>query len=76
MLKTNSIGISLFRLAELLIALTAIYKVSSLLAPFSFKDITLYIWRNSIWYYFTFLTLLYALIGTSLTLIAIAFACY
>ena len=39
---------SLFRLAELLIALTAIYKVSSLLAPFNSKEIILYIWRNNI----------------------------
>ena len=43
MLKTNNIGISLFKLAELLIALTAIYKVSSLLIPFSSKEIILYI---------------------------------
>ena len=46
--KTNNIGISLFRLVELLIALTAIYKVSSLLTPFSFKEIILYIWCNGI----------------------------
>ena len=43
MLKTNNIGISPSRLAELLIALTVICKVSSLLAPFSFKEIILYI---------------------------------
>ena len=48
MLKTNNIGISLSGLAELLIALTAICKVSSLLVPFSFKEIILYMWRNSI----------------------------
>jgi len=41
-------GISLSRLAELLIALIAIYKVSSLLVFFSFKEIILYIRRNSI----------------------------
>ena len=63
------------KLVKLLTALTAIYKVSFLRTPFSFKEIILYIWRNSISYYFTFLILLYALIGTSLTLITIAFAC-
>ena len=46
MLKTNNIGMSLSGLAELLTALTAIYKVSSLLAPFSFKEIILYIQYN------------------------------
>ena len=46
--KTNNIGISPSGLAELLIALTAIYKVSSLLVPFSFKEIILYTRRNSI----------------------------
>ena len=35
-------------LAELLIALIAIYKVSSLLTPFSFKEIILYTQRNNI----------------------------
>ena len=59
MLNTNNIDISLFGLAELLIALTAIYtellialtaiyKVSFLPAPFNFKEIILYIRRNSI----------------------------
>ena len=48
MLKTSNIGTSLFRLAELLIALIAIYKISFLLIPFSFKEIILYIRRNSI----------------------------
>jgi hypothetical protein len=41
-------GISLSRLAELLIALTAIYKVSSLLASSSSKEIILYTRRNSV----------------------------
>ena len=41
--KTNNIGISLFGPVKLLIALTAIYKVSSLLVPFSYKEIILYI---------------------------------
>ena len=41
MLKTSSVGISLSRLGELLIALIAIYKVSSLLVSFSFKEIIL-----------------------------------
>ena len=41
--KTNNIDISLFRLIELLIALIALYKVSSLLIPSSFKEIILYI---------------------------------
>ena len=39
-------GISLFKLAELLTALTAIYKVSSLLASSSSKKIILYARRN------------------------------
>ena len=39
---------SLSKLAELLIALIAIYKVNSLLAPFSFKEIILYIQCNGI----------------------------
>ena len=46
--KTNNIGTSLSGLAESLTALTAIYKVSFLLTPFSFKEIILYIWHNSI----------------------------
>ena len=46
--KTNNIGISLSRLTELLIALTAIYKVSSLLALFSSEEIILYIYCNGI----------------------------
>jgi len=41
-------GISLSGLAELLTALIAIYKVSSLLAFSSFKEIILYTRRNSI----------------------------
>jgi hypothetical protein len=41
-------GISLFRLAELLIALIAIYRVSSLLASSSSKEIILYIRRNGV----------------------------
>ena len=48
MLKTSNMGISLSRLAELLIALIAIYKVSSLLVSSSFKEIILYLRRNSI----------------------------
>ena len=48
MLKTNNIDISLSGPTELLIALTAIYKVSSLLAPFSFKEIISYTQRNGI----------------------------
>ena len=48
MLKTNNIGISLSRLAELLIALIAICKVSSLLAPFSSEEIILYTQYNGI----------------------------
>jgi len=39
---------SLSGLAELLIALTAIYKVSSLLASSSSKEIILYTRRNSV----------------------------
>jgi len=46
-LKTSSIGMSLSRLVESLTALTAIYKVSSLLASSSSKEIILYTWRNS-----------------------------
>jgi hypothetical protein len=46
--KTSNIGISPFKPVELLIALTAICKVSSLLAPFSSKKIILYIQRNGI----------------------------
>ena len=38
----------LSRPAELLIALIAIYKVSSLLASFSSKEITLYTRRNGV----------------------------
>ena len=41
------VGISLSGLAELLIALTAIYKVSSLFISSSSKEIILYIRRNS-----------------------------
>ena len=48
MLKTNNIGISLFRLVKLLIALIVFYKISFLLIPFSFKKIILYTRRNSI----------------------------
>ena len=40
--KTSNIGISPSGLTELLTALTAIYKVSSLLVPFSFKEIISY----------------------------------
>ena len=47
MLKTSNIGISLSRLAESLTALIAIYKVSSLLVPFSFEEIILYTQYNS-----------------------------
>ena len=72
----SNIGISLSRLAELLIALIAIYKISSLLASSSSKEIILYTWRNSVYYRSTFLILLYTLIGTSLTLIAIIFTYY
>ena len=46
--KTSNIGISLSKLAELLIALTAIYKISSLLIPFSSEEIILYIQYNGI----------------------------
>ena len=45
---TNNIGISPSRLIKLLIALTAIYKVSSLLIPFSSEEIILYTQHNSI----------------------------
>ena len=69
-------GTSLSRLAELLIALTAICKVSSLLASSSSKEIILYTQRNGASYRSTFLILLYALTGTSLTLIAITFIYY
>ena len=48
MLKTSNIGISPSGPAELLTALTAIYKVSSLLAPFSSEEIILYTRRNGI----------------------------
>ena len=48
MLKINNIGISLFKLTELLTALTAIYKVNSLLALFSSEEIILYIQYNGI----------------------------
>ena len=48
MLKTNNIGISPSRLAELLTALTAICKVSSLLIPFSSEEIILYTQYNGI----------------------------
>ena len=41
-------GISLSRLAELLTALTAIYKVSSSLASSSSEEIILYARRNGI----------------------------
>jgi hypothetical protein len=41
-LKTSNIGISLFKPVELLIALTAIYKVSSSLTPFNSKEIISY----------------------------------
>ena len=69
-------GISLSRPAESLTALTAIYKISSLLASSSSKEMILYTRYNSAEYYSTFLILLYALIGTSLTLITIAFIYY
>ena len=46
--KTNNIGMSLSRLVELLIALTAIYKVSSLLTSFNFKEIISYTQYNGI----------------------------
>jgi len=46
--KTSNIGMSLSRLVELLIALTAIYKVSSLLVFSSSKEIILYTRRNSV----------------------------
>ena len=48
MLKTNNIGMSPSRLVELLIALIAIYKVSSLLTPFSSEEIILYTQYNGI----------------------------
>ena len=48
MLKTSNIDISLSGPAELLIALTAIYKVSFLLIPFNFKKTILYIQYNNI----------------------------
>ena len=37
-----------FKLAELLIALITIYKISFLLIPFSFKEIILYTRHNGI----------------------------
>ena len=46
--KTNNIGISPSGLVKLLTALTAIYKVSSLLAPFSSEEIILYTQYNGI----------------------------
>ena len=46
--KTNNIGTSPSRLMELLIALTVIYKISFLLASSNFKEIILYMRRNSI----------------------------
>ena len=46
--KTNNIGTNLSGLAELLTALTAIYKVSSSLALFSSKEIILYTQYNGI----------------------------
>ena len=42
--KINNIGISLSKPVKLLIALTAIYKVSSLLIPFSSKKKKIYIY--------------------------------
>ena len=45
---TNNIGISLSGLAELLIALIAIYKVNSLLAPLNSEEIILYMRCNGI----------------------------
>jgi len=42
------VGISLSGLAESLIALIAIYKISSLLASSSSKEIILYARRNSV----------------------------
>jgi hypothetical protein len=47
-LKTNNTGISLFKPVKLLIVLIVIYKVSSLLTPFSFKEIILYTQYNGI----------------------------
>jgi len=47
-LKTSNIGTSPSGLAELLIALIAIYKVSSLLASSSSKEIILYTRRNGV----------------------------
>ena len=46
--KINNIDISLSKLAELLTALIAIYKVSSLLVPFSSEEIMLYTRYNGI----------------------------
>ena len=46
--KTNNIGISLFGPVESLTALTAIYKVSFLLAPFNSEEIISYTQYNSI----------------------------
>ena len=48
MLKTSNIGISLSKPVKLLTALIVIYKVNSLLAPFSFKKIILYTQYNGI----------------------------
>ena len=48
MLKTNNIGISLSGPVKLLIALTAICKVSFLLVPFSSEEIILYTQYNGI----------------------------
>jgi hypothetical protein len=47
-LKTSNIGISPSGLVESLTALTAIYKVSSSLAPFSSEEIISYARRNGI----------------------------
>ena len=46
--KTSNIGMSPSKLAELLTALIAIYKVSFLLTLFNFKEIILYIQYNGI----------------------------
>ena len=58
-----------------LAVMAVLYKMSSLLAPSSSKEIILYARHNGAWYCSTFLILLYASIGTSLTLIVITFAC-
>jgi hypothetical protein len=72
-LNTSRVGTSLFRPTVSFTALTAIYRITCLSMFSSFNSCykILYTRRKGAWRYLTLPILLYALIGTSLTLTAI-----